>query len=344
MRSRLPLVHLSFMALPFVCSLSAGVCAEPGVGNSGVADPGSAVRRTAEPASTEYSRARALYRRASRSFEAGHYSDARRLLLEAWALRQSYDVAASLGDTEVKLGMFADAADHLSFSLRNFPPLENEQALANVHRQLDVARQQVAAVHVTVEAGASISVDQRPVGTSPLEDAVFLTPGRHVIEAHKGTAVATREGIFQATKESSVSLELGPTSPAAPEDAHGARSVVPLIVGGAVVAAGLTAGIAFRLSADADDDHANGIRARLGQGACAGSAGSSADCATLRDDVDGANRAQALSTTGFVVAGIAAVATPIWWLLTPRAKHASSVGMSALVRPGLATLTASGRF
>jgi hypothetical protein len=240
--------------------------------------------------------------------------------------------------------MFADAADHLSFSLRNFPPLENEQALANVRRQLDIAREQVASIHVTVDAGASISVDQRPVGTSPLDGAVFVAPGRHVFEARKGSAVATREGVFQAAKESSVSLELGPVSAATPQDALGPRSLVPLIVGSAVAAAGLTAGIGFRLSANANDDHANSIRARLGQGACAGSAGSSADCTTLRDDVEGENRAETLSTIGFVVAGIAAVATPIWWLLTPRAKQAPPVGMSAFVTPGLATVAASGRF
>jgi hypothetical protein len=270
---------------------------------SALADPGNVGPTSAEPATTEYARARALYRRASHSFEEGHYSDARRFLLEAWALRQSYDVAASLGDTEVKLGLFAEAADHLSFSLRNFPPLESEQALANVRRQFDIAREQVATVHVAVDAGASVSVDQRPVGTSPLDGAVFVTPGRHVIEAHKGSAVATHEGVFQAAKESSVPLELGPASAAAPQDALGPRSMLPLIVGGAVAAIGLTTGIAFRLSANADDDHANGIRARLGQSACAGSAGSSADCTALRNDVDGASRAQTLSTTGFVVAG-----------------------------------------
>jgi hypothetical protein len=264
--------------------------------------------------------------------------------LEAWALRQSYDVAASLGDTEVKLGMFAEAAEHLSFSLRNFPPLENEQALSTVRRQLALAREEVAEVHVTVDAGASITVDQRLVGTSPLEGAVFVTPGRHVIEARKGSAVATRDEVFRAAQERSISLALGPASSAGPEDTLGPRSMVPLIVGGAVVAVGLTTGIAFRLSANADDDHANGIRARLGQGACAGSAGSSADCTALRDDVEGANRAQTLSTAGFVVAGVAAVATPVWWLLTPRAKQPTSVGMSAFVTPALAVLTASGRF
>jgi hypothetical protein len=331
MRPRLPLFVPFLAALLVVCVLVSPLRAEPA---------------TSEPVTTDYTRARALYQRASLAFEGGHYSEARSLLLRAWAIRQSYDVAASLGDTEVKLGMFADAAEHLSYSLRNFPPLENEQALSNVRRQLDVAREQVAAVRVHIgEPGADVRIDQRSVGTSPLEEVVFVTPGKHTIEARKGSAVAAREEVFQAARETSVSLELGPVTPAAPQDAFAPRSVVPLIVGGAVVAVGLTTGIAFRLSANAHDDHANGIRARLGQGACAGSAGSSADCTELRNDVEDASGAQTLSTVGFVVAGVAAVATPVWWLLTPRTKHpASSVGMSAFVAPGLATVTASGRF
>ncbi len=310
-----------------------------------LAPPLHAEPRASEPALTDYARARTLYRRASQAFEGGHYTEARELLLRAWALRQSYDVAASLGDTEVRLGLFADAAEHLSYSLRNFPPLENEQALANVREQFDVAREHVAAVHVAVDQpGAEIRVDQRAVGTSPLPDAVFLAPGKHVIEARKGSAVATRDGVFDAAKESSVTLELGTPPTVLPHDEPGARSVVPLIVGGAVVAVGLTTGIAFRLSANADDDRANGIRARYASDACTGSAGSSADCTALRNDVDGANRAQALSTTGFVIAGVAAVATPIWWLLTPRTKGSTSVGMAAFVTPGLSAVIASGGF
>lgn len=316
--------------LPLLCSLCAPLHAEPYAG---------------APSSDEYAQARALYRRASQAFEGGHYSEARTLLLQAWALRQSYDVAASLGDTELKLGMFAEAAEHLSYSLRNFPPLENEQALANVRRQFEVARQQVAVVHVTVnEPGADVQLDRRAIGTSPLGDAVFVAPGRHFIEARRGSQVTTRELVLPAGTESAVALDLAPAPPAAPRDEPGERSLVPLIVGGAVVAVGLTTGIAFRLSANAHDDHANGIRTRLGQSACAGSAGSSADCTALRDDVDGASRAQALSTTGFVIAGVGAVATPLWWLLTARTKRDTSVGMAAVVMPGLTALSASGRF
>lgn len=341
MKQRCASLFAGKMASALLCSLAMTVHAE-----SEAVVPAESGSHPVEPPAEDYARARALYQKASEAFEGGRYGDARGLLLEAWALRQSYDVAASLGDTEIKLGLYAEAAEHLSFSLRTFPPLENERALENVRRQLELARHEVAAVRISVdEAGAELSVDQRALGVSPLVDPVFVTPGSHTVEARKGARSATRLVVGEASKESSLTLSLGPLVPDRPHDDQlGPRSVVPLIIGGAVVAAGLTAGIAFRLSANADDDHANGIRARLGSGACAGAAGSSEDCTALRSDVDGASRAQALSTAGFVVAGVGLVATPIWWLLSPRSRRSSSVGVSGVVTHELAAVTASGRF
>ena len=299
-----------------------------------------------EPNADEYAHARALYKKAAEAFEASQYDEARRLLLDAWALRQSYDVAASLGDTEIKLGLFAEAAEHLSFSVRNFPPLENEQALSNVRKQLEIARREVASVVVSVnEAGAEIRVDQRPVGTSPLSGPVFLPPGRHTVEARKGAAVVSETVNGEASKESSVSLHLRATElPPSPKDEDAPRSIVPLIVGGAVFAVGLTAGIAFKLAANSDEQDASELRDRLGPGGCVGEAGSSHDCAALRSEVDSANTLNALSTAGFVVAGVAVVATPVSWLLWPRPENATAPRVSGIVTPGLAVITASGRF
>ncbi|MCA9599611.1 MAG: tetratricopeptide repeat protein, partial [Myxococcales bacterium] len=42
-------------------------------------------------------------------------------LSEAWKLKQSYDIAALLGQSELQLGKYTAAAEHLSASLRAFP-------------------------------------------------------------------------------------------------------------------------------------------------------------------------------------------------------------------------------
>ena len=311
-----------------------------------VAIPLHAETLTSEPNADDYARARALYKKAAEAFEATEYTEARRLLLDAWALRQSYDVAASLGDTEIKLRLFAEAAEHLSFSVRNFPPLENERALENVRKQLDIARREVASFVVSVnEPGAEIRVDQRLVGTSPLSGPLFLPPGHHTVEARKGTAVVSETVAGEAAKETPVTLHLRATElPPPPADETAPRSVVPLIVGGAVFAVGLTAGIAFKLAANSDEEDAAELRDRLGPGGCVGEAGASHDCAALRSEVDSANTMNALSTAGFVVAGVAVVATPVSWLLWPRPENATAPRVSGVVTPGLAVITASGRF
>jgi hypothetical protein len=134
-------------------------------------------------------------------------------------------------------------------------------------------------------------------------------------------------------------------APATNDEAEpGRRSVVPLIVGGAIVAAGLTTGIAFHLSANSKDDHADGIRSRLGISGCAGSAGQSADCAALRDDIKGADRATTWSTVGFVVAGVGAVGASFWYFASPRSTRESGVQLSGVVAPGLGVVTAAGSF
>jgi tetratricopeptide (TPR) repeat protein len=311
-----------------------------------VAIPLHAEPLTPEPNADDYARARALYKKAAEAFEASQYTEARRLLLDAWAVRHSYDVAASLGDTEIKLGLFAEAAEHLSFSVRNFPPLENEQALANVRKQLEIARREVASFVVRVnEPGAEIRADQRLIGTSPLSGPVFLPPGRHTVEARKGAAVVSETVAGEASKETPVALHLGVTElPPPPPDEAAPRSIVPLIVGGAVFAVGLTAGIAFKLAANADEADASELRDRLGPGGCVGEAGASHDCAALRSEVDSADTMNALSTAGFVVAGVAVVATPVSWLLWPRPENSTAPRISGVITPGLAVITASGRF
>jgi hypothetical protein len=302
---------------------------------------------TSDPALADYARVRALYQKAAHAFEGGHYTDARELLLQAWSLRRSYDVAASLGDTEVKLGLFPEAAEHLSFSLRNFPPLENEHAIANVRSQLEAARKVAAGLRISVdEPQVEVRVDGRLIGMSPIADTAFVTPGRHTVEARKGSATRTQTLVGEAGVEKLVTLRLGSPEVASSTppitDEPGRRSVVPLIVGGAAVAVGLTAGIAFRLSANANDEHADGIRNRLGAGGCVGAAMRSTDCVALGDDVDDKKRSTTLSTTGFVLAGVGLVAAPIWYLLSPR--HQRGMELSAFVTPSFGVVSAFGRF
>jgi len=88
-----------------------------------------AAQTKASAADGDETRVRSLYRKAAAAFGAGKYEDAQVLLLEAWHLRRSYDVAAALGQAELELKRYRDAAEHLQYAVKNFAPVKSEKNL-----------------------------------------------------------------------------------------------------------------------------------------------------------------------------------------------------------------------
>ena len=60
--------------------------------------------------------------RGEEAARAGRLSEAYDILLGAWRKKPTYDVAANLGSVELRLGKVRDAAEHLAFSVREYPP------------------------------------------------------------------------------------------------------------------------------------------------------------------------------------------------------------------------------
>jgi hypothetical protein len=94
-------------------------------------------------------------------------------------------------------------------------------------------------------------------------------------------------------------------------------SLVPVVVGGALFAAGLATGVGFHFAAAADSRRADELRADMSAGSCTGGPGAPAGCAALRDAAAERDHHVNLSTAGFVVAAVALVATPAYWFLWP---------------------------
>src|SRR4029078_1788111 len=69
--------------------------------------------------------ARELLQQGIAAIESGSFESARQTLLEAWKLQRSYDVAGALGQAELELKRNRDAAEHLDYSIRDFPPSES---------------------------------------------------------------------------------------------------------------------------------------------------------------------------------------------------------------------------
>jgi tetratricopeptide (TPR) repeat protein len=141
-------------------------------------------------------RADELFAQGNEAFDAGRLEEAYAICQQAWALKRTYDIAGNLGQVELKLGKFRDAAEHLDFTLRLFPPTGKSEPREAIRRALDAARKEVGALTIRVNVqGAAVSIDNKPIGQSPFEATVFVEPGTRVIEASLQAHLPTRISI-----------------------------------------------------------------------------------------------------------------------------------------------------
>lgn len=127
------------------------------------------------------------------------------------------------------------------------------------------------------------------------------------------------------------------------------RSLVPVVVGGATTLVALGVGIGFRLSAASRHDDVLRLQEKNGASGCANGTASSSDCTAQREAVESEDSRRRISTTAFVVAGIAAVGTAVYWFWPRPAAHSGaaqngSLRLSGAVTPGGSGLWLSGNF
>lgn len=132
------------------------------------------------------SQARSLWREGTDAYRKGQHDRARLLYLSALRAQKHFQIAGSLGHVEFALGRYRDAAEHVSFYLRETRDLPgaSPRDRAMLEQDLAAAQARIGVVIVSVEPkGAEVFVDGTSVGRAPLADPVFVDPGRHVIEA-----------------------------------------------------------------------------------------------------------------------------------------------------------------
>ncbi|AUX24891.1 uncharacterized protein SOCEGT47_054310 [Sorangium cellulosum] len=128
-------------------------------------------------------RARDLERRGEVLFKKKDYAPARDAFFVAWSLDKSWTTAGRLGECELKLGLYRDAAEHLAIFVRGkeseAPPVTEE--MLELYFE---ARSKVGSLDVSVVGGpAEVLVDGEYVGTGPFEGPLFVEPGQHAVEA-----------------------------------------------------------------------------------------------------------------------------------------------------------------
>ena len=315
------------------------------------------------PASAQHdpNSTRTLFRQAAVAFAAGRNAEARRLLLDAWAIRRTYDVAAALGQAELELKLYRDAAEHLVFAVENFAPAESERSLEGVQADLRAAKAHVAEVRIAVnDAAAEVLMDGKAVVRPSPSSPIFVEPGSYTFEARVGARrSAPKQGVFAANSGYSVDLlvpaEAGRAAPAlpapsaAPSDDARANWLPTYVTGGlAVVALGVGTGFTIdALSAKSKgDEKLVAAKAAFGsESTCTpGNGGGSGICDDLKDLQDRRKSSNTVATVSFVVGGLLAAASVGSYFLWAQRPDDGRAQVSASVGNGGGSLLIQGTF
>ena len=285
-------------------------------------------------------------------------------------LKQSYDIAANLGNLELDQGMPRDAAEHLAYALRTVAVNVPEDRVSAIRGLLEQARRLVGAATVKVNVdGAEVLVDGRSIGRSPLPGEIFVDPGKRTIEARLSPYLPSQK-VVDVARAVTVPVELTLVLPAALGSAapssSGAppiptsgparpKSMIPVGVGVATAAAGLGLGLVGLVlsasnasSVDVATQALTQVDVKRNHSVCTSSA-PPAECADLDSALVAKGSFRNLAIIGFATAGVAALATVTWVLLPgPKApagdKRSSRVRASFGASPSGGSMTLSGQF
>jgi hypothetical protein len=264
---------------------------------------------------------------------------AREAFAAAWERRPAAVVALSLAQVEMRLGHFVQAAAHWQFLLLHLPSTLSDQRAAAAE-QLELCRTHVGSLTLQVAPdGATIVVDDKPIGQAPLRREVFLEPGTHTVYAsHAGRRSDERSFRISAGSRLSFRLAIADAPPAPTPsaavpsttsttraaDAGGVTRAEsssirqPVLIAGAILAASSAAlGTYFAINASRASDNASAARAAAERASdpsiprnrvCAVPAPPES-CAELAQSTDDMDRFRNLSLATFVGAGALGAAT-----------------------------------
>jgi len=293
-------------------------------------------------------RAKELYEMGNKLYDEQKWAEAEAAYQSAWNLRKSFDLAGNLGDVEMQLGQYRDAAEHLSYAYDGMPTGEKPEVRAALAKRIEEARQQVGVLTIkTNVVGAQLYVDGKLVGQAPLEKPIFVDIGQRVIEARlNGHDDVLRT--IDVTKGSTqdIELQLVPKvgGGAGPSTGNAKRTVI-IAVGAGLAAAGIGTGIGFWAAASGKTSDADGIRAGLTPGACPGTAADiAAKCTSLKSTLNDHDTYFNVGTGMFTTGLLLGAGTIAYVVLTK--KRPGSVGFEAvpIVAPTVGGISISGRF
>jgi len=312
---------------------------------------GTSVRAAAappEPSPAAIERADTLHKEGDALFEKKNYERAYVAYIAAFSLKKDYLLAGNLGECEVKLGRYRDAAEHLAIFIRDLPQSEPPELRERAKSLFAEASVRVGKIQVTVpQAGSEIFVDGHLVGKSPITNAIFVDAGEHRVEALMGIELAGQTVDVQAGEERAVALEAA-KRPVVEKTVEGKRGVPASVwATGAIALASAGAGMGFSvLAASREEQKENILRELPGddRNSLCGGAVKPKSCAQVdqlrkeRDVFEGV-------AIGAFVLGAAAGATSLVFAFAPEKPSVmKDMKASAFVTPMGSGFALQGRF
>jgi tetratricopeptide (TPR) repeat protein len=259
------------------------------------------------------------YGEASKLHDQGKVEEAWKVYKRIWEHKQTYDVAASMGEVCAKRGEFALAARYYRFALETVVPTQSPDFVEAVKEELHKALAEVTEVEINVTtAGEQASelhvIDEKT--QRELELPLFLEPGNYNLKA-QAPGFAPRFKAIAAVPGQVVQwdIDLVRLTPAEAEAARTTKTRHPWLVFGigGLVTAGLGT-TSYLLAREARKEYNAGIE--LGKGlsprACLTA---SQECTQLEAHSDASDRYQKLSWLSAGGAGVAAIATIVTYVL-----------------------------
>ncbi|MEJ7732924.1 MAG: PEGA domain-containing protein [Polyangiaceae bacterium] len=253
----------------------------------------------------------ALYKEANTLYDAQKYPEAEAKYQASWDARKSFDTAGNLGNVELQVGQHREAAEHLGYALKNFPPSGTTEKRAFIEKRYAEALALVSTLDITTNPdGATIYLDDKPIGKTPLVDAVYVEPGGHTVSAklvgHKDDT-KTVEGVKGERQKIFFALTAaGDTT--VPELPPKSRPVWPYVAFGGLAAAGLGVGITFMVLSSGKGSKREDKLAELGGGnPCGAGTPHVNECSEIADLTGDESTFRAVGISGLAAGGVGVI-------------------------------------
>ena len=276
----------------------------------------------------DHDRAVVLMKLGSEQFKAGNFTAARAAFQDSYRLRPTFDTACSLGQTEVKLRNYVEAAEHYRACIESYPTSGSPERLEKIKTDRDEVLKEVGRVHVEFpETGVHILVDDEEVGTTPLQAEIYLPPGTNSVtfRSDDGREISRAFSLQRGQKFTlRAEFDRPPASPApaaqetpqpvppppppTAEETHSAHNWVPAYVLGGVTVATLATSVVFRVAAGKKKDRFESMQDDFEQGDCS-ALDNLDECSELSTVNSGARTFATASDVTLIVGGVGAAAT-----------------------------------